>query len=190
MSIKLFFLDDLISLLDINSHHGESVLLEADGALFDEDSFRLSRRLGSSRSHASSSSNNNNNNSNTNPNTAGSGGSLLNSNSTTADAIERDSRKSSYRIRDQRWYDSYRDELFSSSHHHHHHRSSSNSNNTTNAANDQTNSSTNLNDTKSDEFNNKKSSTSTANKPASVQPCFSFGENLQYWTDKVIFLFF
>ena len=52
--------DDLISLLDINSHHGESVLLEADGALFDEYSFRLSRRLGSSRNHTSTQNSNNN----------------------------------------------------------------------------------------------------------------------------------
>ena len=90
--------DDLISLLDINSHHGESVLLEADGALFDEDSFRLSRRLGSSRNHTSTQNSNNNTTS-----------VLNNNNTSSSDTVERDSRKSSYRIRDQRWYDSYRD---------------------------------------------------------------------------------
>ncbi len=77
--------DDLISLLDINSHHGESVLLEADGALFDEDSFRLSRRLGNSRGHSS----------NTN-NTGGSTSGVVNNNnnnSNSSESIDRDSRK-------------------------------------------------------------------------------------------------
>jgi len=172
--------DDLISLLDINSHHGESVLLEADGALFDEDSFRLSRRLGNSRGHSS----------NTN-NTGGSTSGVVNNNnnSNSSESIDRDSRKSSYRIRDQRWYDSYRDELFS----HTHHRSNSSSSNSTNNNNNNNNNNNSnntttdqsnaLNEQKTDDFEKSVSSTTPAT--FSNKPCFNFGENLQYWLDKV-----
>lgn len=161
-------LDDLISLLDINSHHGESVLLDADGTLFDEDSFRLSRRLGSSRTHGTSA---NANSSSSNATTTSSN----TANSATApeqpDRSTESSRKSSYRIRDQRWYDSYRDELFSnttsnltsSSHHSSHHRSSSNP----------LSEHSNVIADKTDDEKKKNSSWQ-----------FSFGERLQYWTDK------
>ena len=40
--------DDLISLLDINSHGDHNVIIDSDGAVFDEDTFRISRRLGRS----------------------------------------------------------------------------------------------------------------------------------------------
>ena len=97
-------------------------MLETDGSVFDEDSFRLTRRFGGggrlSANPVSGSSNTNNTNSNSNSgNNAGSSNSDSN--------VDRgDSRKSAYRIRDHRWYDSYRDEIFSntsSSHHHNHH---------------------------------------------------------------------
>ena len=110
-------------MLDINSHHGESVLLEADGALFDEDSFRLSRRLGSGRTHGSATNTtatslltggNSTSSAGSGSHTTSSSGN--NSMGSASEPIERESssRKSSYRIRDQRWYDSYRDELFTS----------------------------------------------------------------------------
>ena len=168
--------------MDINSHHGESVLLEAEGALFDEDSFRLSRRLGNGRNHSSNTNNNTNNSTSNN---------ILNNNNLNTEAPERDNRKSSYRIRDQRWYDSYRDELFSSSHHHHHHRNniSSSSTSTSDQPNQNSNSST-LNEAKSEDVNNKKSSSNTSNKLENVQPTFTFGNNIQYWSDKVTFSIF
>lgn len=152
--------DDLISLLDINSHHNESVLLEADGALFDEDSFRLSRRLGSGRTHSTSGNSSNISNSNASNNSSAGGNS-----GSASEPVERESnsRKSSYRIRDQRWYESYRDELFTSnssnisgSSHHSQHRSGDNSNSQ----------------------NNEKDE----DKKSKYQ--FSFGDKLEYWTDK------
>lgn len=186
--------DDLISLLDINSHHGENVLLEADGALFDEDSFRLSRRLVSSRSGSQQTNSNSNNNNQGLINNSTNSSNNNNSNST--DQNERDTRKSSYRIRDQRWYDSYRDELFSSSsssssshNHHHHHRHA--------VSSDQQ--SSQLNDSKSDDYSKKSSllsnttpnlssgissSGSQSSAPKLTQSNFSFGESLQFWTDK------
>jgi hypothetical protein len=38
----------LISLLDINSHGDHSVIIDSDGSVFDEDTFRISRRIGRS----------------------------------------------------------------------------------------------------------------------------------------------
>lgn len=184
LQVSFCFEDDLISLLDINSHHGESVLLEADGALFDEDSFRLSRRLASGRTHGSNttsvitSGNNANsgatNTSNTGSHSSSSGGNNNNNNSgSSSEPIERESssRKSSYRIRDQRWYDSYRDELFTSanssnlSSSSHHHRTSSSSHHGN---------------------SNVDSNSSTSNKQEEdkKKQQFLFGDQLKYWTDK------
>ena len=150
--------DDLISLLDINSHHGENVLLEADGALFDEDTFRISRRLGSASAGSARAA-------------AASASSLMPSMPSEPSATEaRDSRKSSYRIREQRWYDSYRDEIFS----HQGARAASLSAAAAAAAASQE---AQTDSTKTEET--KRSATST--KPAAS---FSFGENLQYWIER------
>lgn len=145
--------DDLISLLDINSHHGENVLLDADGALFDEDTFRISRRLGSSTGSARLT-----------PSAAHPSNLMTGLPAESSATEARDSRKSSYRIREQRWYDSYRDEIFS----HQGARAAS-----LNAANAEPNAQTDS--TKSEEP--KRSSTKSA-------ASFSFGENLQYWIER------
>ena len=166
------------------------MLLEADGALFDEDSFRLSRRLGTGRTHGSSSN-------------SGAGGTILGAGSASSnpEPVERDtstsgsssSRKSSYRIRDQRWYDSYRDELYSSSsnlaaaaasshhhhHHHHHHRPSASQLDHSNSALINTAAAAaGAAESAAKQDEDKKSKQSTMQ--------FTFGEQLQYFTDKVI----
>lgn len=149
----LFLLDDLISLLDINSNQSEGVLLEPESGVFDEDAFRLTRRFGGRL-------NSNNNNM-----------SISNSNS---DVVDRDNRKNSYRIRDHRWYDSYREELFSSSSGHHHR---SNNANTSSGDNTRSENPNNKNlESNNDSKNNEKSSTNNFS--------FVFGDNLQYWTEK------
>jgi len=141
--------DDLISLLDINAHTSSSAnnnnnnndLLEAESSLFDEDSFRLSRRFGSRLTDSSSNE----------PN-----------------------RKTSYRIRDHRWYDSYRDELFSSRLN----NATANVNqNVNSSANNQTNANTNS------EFNQADAKSSSASS-SSTAATFSFGDNLQYWIER------
>jgi hypothetical protein len=50
----IIFVDDLISLLDINSHGEHSVIIDSDGSVFDEDTFRISRRLGRSIANSAS----------------------------------------------------------------------------------------------------------------------------------------
>jgi hypothetical protein len=95
--------DDLISLLDINSHHSsEGFVLDSEAALFDEDSFRFTRRLTSGASSGSGM-------------TGRSSGHSSSTMNAITDAIERESRKASSYSREQRWYDTYRDEIFSSS---------------------------------------------------------------------------
>ncbi len=187
-------LDDLISLLDINSHHGESVLLEADSVLFDEDSFRLSRRVSSGRTHANSGNTNSTSSSHSataNLNSTGSnfGGNSSESNEREATNNNNNSssslRKNSYRIRDQRWYESYRDELFSSSSSgagsslsNHHHSGQPRSHHGLGSGGAST-----------EPFGSSSAGNVNVDKAAEEEKRklgqFSFGESLQYWTDKV-----
>ena len=181
--------DDLISLLDINSQHAESVLLEAEGSVFDEESFRLTRRFGGGGGGSGGGGRLNPNSLSGSAN-ANSSGSHSAGATSDLNADRGDSRKSAYRIRDHRWYDSYRDEIFSNSsssshhnHHHHHHRTTSS--NTANNVN--TNSSSHQNsesrggDTNTSNTNAEHSSQS---KPIKSLNTFSFGDKLQFWPDK------
>ncbi len=90
-------------------------------------------------------------------------------------------RKNSYRIRDQRWYDSYRDELYNSSTglHSHSQKSASNILN----ANSDIATSSNLNAANIESIKK----VSDDDKKFKQLSNFTFGESLQYWNDKVKF---
>jgi hypothetical protein len=199
--------DDLISLLDINSHHSsEGFVLDSDAALFDEDSFRFTRRLTSGANSGSG--------------TTGraSGHSSSSTMSAITDAIERESRKASSYGREHRWYDSYRDELFSSSrydsstaasginsrhdsnhgthhggghyhhsqytqqpshsslHHHHHHHHHHNQRDV---------SSLNTGNLQTNESLNAEACRKQGQTSNQMSTTFSFGEVLEYWKEKV-----
>ena len=138
---------DLISLLDINSHGDHSVIIDSDG-VFDEDTLRITRRLGRSLATSSSAAN--------------------------ADTSERD-RRATYRLREQRWLDTARDEIFSSRglERDLHHSSAAHGSNPRTLANDDS-----ANTTTSSA---KKTTASNINSSLPV----SFGEQLQFWTEKV-----
>ena len=171
-------IDDLISLLDINSQHAESVLLEAEGSVFDEESFRLTRRFGGGRLNPNSSSSGNNNPSSSDlggeRGVSGGGGG--------------DSRKSTYRIRDHRWYDSYRDEIFSnssSSHHHNHHshHSHQRASNTNSTSSGSSSGHHHNNESRSGDAQATSHHDSRSTK-SNLTNAFSFGDKLQFWPDK------
>lgn len=144
---------DLISLLDINAH-GEhaNVIIDSDG-VFDEDTLRITRRLGRSLGAAASA----------NPPNAANQASESNSS-------DRD-RSRAYRLREQRWIDTARDEIFAGrsldrEHSSSHTTSSRGDDATTSAA--------------------RKSTTATnANTSALSTLPVSFGKQLQFWTEKV-----
>jgi hypothetical protein len=142
----------------------------------------LTRRFGGGRLNPNSSS-------------SGGGGGGSNNNPSSSDlGGERgvsggDSRKSTYRIRDHRWYDSYRDEIFSnssSSHHHNHHSHHSH----------QRGSNTNSSGGSSGHHHNNESRSGDANATShhdsqfskltksNLTNTFSFGDKLQFWPDK------
>lgn len=137
---------DLISLLDINSHD-HSVIIDSDG-VFDEDTLRITRRLGRSLATSSSAAN--------------------------ADSSDRE-RRATYRLREQqRWLDTARDEIFSS-------RGLERDSQQSSAHGSNARSGNNDENANAGASNSKKSSASNNNSSLPV----AFGEQLQFWTEKV-----
>lgn len=200
--------DDLISLLDINSHSGESVLIDSDGSnVFDEDAFRLTRRFGNAGGSSGNSATAANNAATTTTTTTSvrinpppSGGSGSDTTATAASSGESNRAKSgSYRIRDHRWYDAYRDDIFSSQnlhsshlHHNHHHyhshaqpqpgstqRTSVSIN--TDADNVLSKTSDKSDADKSGKNTSSQATGTTSKGSGSATSSFVFDENFQYW---------
>ena len=152
----------MISLLDINSHHsGESAtLLEGiEGAVFDEDAFRLTRRFG--RSH----------------NSGASGSGLSSTNllpGNLSDAL--DGRKNSYRLREQRWYDSYREEIFSNAA-----AAAAAAASTSSLSSSHLRSNNQGDQQRESQFNDDASN----RRNSATMNTYKFGETLEFWTEKV-----
>jgi E3 ubiquitin-protein ligase EDD1 len=183
--------------LDINANHAENLLLESESnasgnsnsAQLEEDSFRLSRRfigrINSSTSSSSSSS------------AATATAPSLSGTATIPPepGDPRDARKSSYRLKEHRWYDSYRDshreepgttggssspstyrDLFASSSNLASHISRHSNNNATETCNNQ-------NTADSNSANAKAKDTQSSSKNSGKKASLVFSSTLQYWTD-------